>query len=1201
MKVEFLLDKDFVKFISGGDQTKGRAFIRGFAREAAKYLGGKINGLDEFAFSVTTEKRPVMKDIDRLLREGVQIDPEKGFVRDVVCNGKTLFGVRLTKKIAENPKPVNRARQFGENISVSPELFLPDAAFVDLGDFGQDDHPEQKASDEHKADGGKNATQKALDDIDAMFFSPVRRGKDLDSGSDDDEDPIDESLFDDDEDGDEDEDGEASEKRVPRFPDLMELFSQPEEDQRKTAREQKIEAYDLPTVMGKITEMREKLCEKVKGQEHAIEVLLNGMFSILSDKKAGEEDRPRGVFLFAGPPGVGKTFLAESVAKVLDLPFKRLNMSDYSDREIGVQKFAGMQPSYKSAEAGVATKFADDNPVSIMLFDEVEKASIDVIHLFLQILDAGVCRDAYTGEDVSFRKVIIIITTNAGRTLYEDAGRVDLSGYSDKQILQALVNDVDPHSQRAAFPAAIVSRLSQGSVVMFNHLDAYSLSLIASKELRKNVDELAERYSLQIEADPCLPLALLYSKGGATDARTIKGTAKSFVSGEVLSLFNKLIKNNPDCLSGLKKIKIDIDLDGAEEEAADLFKVASNPRVLVFTDKKNSALLQADGCKLLCVSDTEKAKNLLRGDIIFAVIDPMCGVRAQSFSPLDLDDVNSEGMDLFRYIRECHEELPVYVFAGESSEGKDFRTLLSRGARGVIEAGEKSGGQLNTAVEASLTDRACSNLSRSCKALFYNCAQILNGDGEEAEIKLAFLSLKRNIYGDDAETVLNTASRPRVKFADVIGAHDAKETLKEFSEFLKNPRAYYDNGARMPRGVLLYGPPGTGKTLLAKAMAGESDVAFIEKNATDFFNKYVGEGPRAVREAFRIARKYAPSVLFIDEVDAFGKTRTGGDMNHSAEEILNVFLSEMDGFSIDETRPVFVLAATNYEIDESSGVRRLLDPAFVRRFDRKIRIELPDAAERREFIEYYLAKHGIGNIGNDTIENLAVRSIGRSPADLEMIIEYAIRMMKGKPLDDKTLTDALDAEKFGEEKSWSEETVLMTTRHETGHALVSWITGSCPAFVTNISRGSFGGYMMHDSDESKFGYNRRELIDRICTALAGRAAELLYYGEEDGMTTGPSGDLQQATRLAWSLISHYGMLGELMTMPDEMLYSGSGQALRQKVNEILNEQLERAKTIISQNKPAFEALTDELLKKNSLTGKEVDDILSRFTKKSTKM
>ena len=966
------------------------------------------------------------------------------------------------------------------------------------------------------------------------------------------------------------------------------------------------EAQALPDVFEKIVRTRRVLNEKIYGQQHAVNAFTEGLFGVrvFADREK-ERKGPKGVFLFAGPPGVGKTFLAETAAEELGLPFLRVDMSEYSGSN-AVEEFIGTDAIYKGSKPGRVTGFVDEHPECLLLFDEIEKAHLTTIQLFLQLLEGARLRDVCMNKEISFRDVIIIMTTNAGHNLYEETDSVNLSGISAKTVINALKTDINPYTNEPYFPAAIVSRLASGTVIMFNHLEPFSLRDIVTREMRGRIGLLEREYGFSVEVDyPKVASAILYSEGGAADARTLKGAASGFVRRELLGLFSQFRSGSVrEELKKLKTIRITVDEKDGTPEASALFAPKSKKTVLVFCGGARKKALSGYTCGEFSVEATDdllRAQELLRGNLACAVTDVFCNVHEDGFLPSDPEDVDSDGVRLFRYAREYFPELPVYVVNTAEKENDRFLSFIASGARDVLiypEDGTQAFAEtLMQVCQNAVMAESAYKLARANKILSFNAEQYFSDGGKTAEIRLTSFSLKRAVRAEDKSSVLEDTSLPDVHFSDVIGAKDAKESLQEFVRYLKDPVAYLTKGVRPPRGVLLYGPPGTGKTFLAKAMAGESDVAFIQKNATEFFHRLVGEGPRLIRSMFSTARRYAPSIIFIDEVDAFARARTGSEAGQFAAEILNTFLSEMDGFVFDEKRPVFVLAATNFDIAPGRS-NRVLDPAFVRRFDRKIKVDLPDTEEREQFIAYYLKRHGIEDISASAIRNLALRSYGKSPADLEMVVEYAIRSAKGEKLTDEILEKALDADAYGEENEWREETVRQTAFHEAGHTLISWLNGKKPTYVTIISRGGFGGYMLNEIDDKKFGYTRQEMRDEICTVFGGRAAEVVFYGAE-GVSTGASSDLRKATALARDMLSTYGMDEAFgyASFEENAFGERVEEAVFRRVSEILKEEYARAVRLIEENKAAMQSLAGELIRKNSLTAEEIETVLSPFRAK----
>jgi ATP-dependent Zn protease len=317
-------------------------------------------------------------------------------------------------------------------------------------------------------------------------------------------------------------------------------------------------------------------------------------------------------------------------------------------------------------------------------------------------------------------------------------------------------------------------------------------------------------------------------------------------------------------------------------------------------------------------------------------------------------------------------------------------------------------------------------------------------------------------------------------------------------------------------------------------------------------------------------------------------------------DILTAFLTEMDGFKSQPDRPVFVLAATNYEVEQ--GRARSLDAAILRRFDRKILVDLPTRPERERYIRMKASKYETVCLSDEQIENIAMRSTNMSLADLESVFELALRnsiKSKDYKVDDKCFDEAFESFNGGEEKKWDAALLERTARHEAGHALISWASGDKPSYVTVVSRAGYGGYMQPADDEGKFVYTKAELISDIRCSLAGRAAELVYYGPEDGITTGASSDLRKATKLCERMICSFGMDEKLgLSTIDESALSGPYYpAIRERVNEILSAELAEARRIIADNTAAIDELVKALMDKNQLRDDEIDEIFSRHVKK----
>ncbi len=964
----------------------------------------------------------------------------------------------------------------------------------------------------------------------------------------------------------------------------------------------------LAETVEKTRAIQKFLLDSIFGQDQAVNSFVSGYFQAQLMSKCGRESRKsQATFLFAGPPGVGKTFLAEKAAEALQLPFRRFDMSEYSDKEANIE-FCGSDQVYHGHKKGNVTSFVSENPRCVMLFDEIEKAHINVIYLFLQILDAGRIRDNNTDEEVSFSDAILIFTTNAGKNLYDDTSISNLSAIPRKKILKALSTDINPTTGVPLFPAAICSRFASGNIVMFNRLGAHNLFTIAKRELNNNISGLERSTGLKLNLDEKVPAAIILAEGGNADARTVTGRANAFFHEELYELF-RLLVSEPSTADTLKTININVSIDGENREISDMFVNPAKPEILVFAeaDKFASVAETLDSIEVHFTESIEQAKEILFNyDISVILCDVCCNPRQSEKRVLNVEDIASEGRDFLLYALSRY-SIPVHLLQGKDNDinREEFLSFVKLGVQDILTfKGGDAGIFKKSVLEKCNIAYQQSNmlkLERENKVISYKTSQSISKSREVAEITLFDFKLSLAADIGDSKNILDNISKPDICFDDVIGAVDAKRELSYFVEYLKDPVKYVRKGVRAPKGVLLYGPPGTGKTLLAKAMAGESDVTFLTAEGNQFLKRYVGEGATAVHDLFASARKYAPSILFIDEIDAIGKDRAQMLQSDSTGDVLTAFLTEMDGFKTDTTKPVFVLAATNYEVEQGKG--RSLDPALLRRFDRCIYVDLPSKDERKRFLYAKAKSCKMVDLSDEQIDNIAVRSTGMSLAELDSVFELALRnaiYTEGGNVDDASFEDAFETFNSGEKKQWSFDSLERTARHEAGHALMCWIGGEKPSYLTVVARGSHGGYMQHSDSEDKGLYTKNELLAKIRTSLAGRAAEIVYYGSVDGISTGAAGDLYSATRIAEQMICKYGMDEEIgLSYLDEhnsnSLYAND---IRQRVNEILTKELNTAVNAVSENRNAIDKLVEALLDRNHLKENEIDSIIDKYVKRA---
>jgi len=459
-------------------------------------------------------------------------------------------------------------------------------------------------------------------------------------------------------------------------------------------------------------------------------------------------------------------------------------------------------------------------------------------------------------------------------------------------------------------------------------------------------------------------------------------------------------------------------------------------------------------------------------------------------------------------------------------------------------------------------------------------------------------------FGQSKARVIDPADKSqRITFKDVAGAKEAKEELTEIVDFLKNPKKFIDIGARIPKGVLLMGAPGTGKTLLARAVSGEANVPFFTISGSEFVELFVGVGASRVRDLFKMAKKAAPAIIFIDEIDAVGRVRgTGvGGGNDEREQTLNQILVEMDGFEPNEK--LIIMAATNRP--------DVLDPALLRpgRFDRRVMIDLPDRDDREAILNVHARKKPLGE--DVTLRTIAERTVGFSGADLQNLMNEAAILAareNRKKITQYDLIRSIEKVMLGPERKshvLNKREKKITAYHEAGHALVgSVLPYSDPVHkISIISRGRAAGYTLTLPFEDRRMQTQRQFRDEIAKSLGGYVAEEVVFGD---LTTGASNDLQVLTALARNMVAKWGMSDKIGPMA---LESDGGQALfgqgitsrdysdevarniDSEVRSIINEAHERAKDVLTKHRDALDAIAHKLVEVETLERDDFEKLL----------
>ncbi|MGS2719326.1 AAA family ATPase [Paraglaciecola aestuariivivens] len=929
--------------------------------------------------------------------------------------------------------------------------------------------------------------------------------------------------------------------------------------------------------------LKKQLSTKVVGQDCAINSVAKGFLA--STLKAGQG--PRLIYTFVGPSGVGKTYLASLFANYLneiegtDYQFSSYNMESYVDEKDAMRLF-GSGNQYVDSALGTLTTSVRNYPRQVILFDEIEKAHTSVVSSLLSLLDSGVVKDNTLQSPVDFSQCIVVFTSNLGQeTFLKNKTQQTLN------VFEVLKTAKNPDTG-VGFSPELVNRLAKGFPIIFNSLKINHLIRLAEKEVLAPANLNGVNFTLA----PEFSAFLLQSISPDISVRRLQSAIAKFQAEALLKAEEYLEDEISDiCI----KVKL-----------ADEFQSKDNHIKVLFLD---------DDHKLI---DTKKRFNLGQSATEFAGVSVSHCHNIKEFEShltqqnpdavlLDLEVINSAAslQNTIQRIIDCNPGIAIFTYVVDEQKNVSDICSINNELREhfVLSPQNEAKPQLENLVERVryylVTERQVRKLSKRHQALTYS----LDAHKSDSGLVLTINNFNHQqmVFSEDlTNTDFFDFSLPDIGLQDVIGLSRAKKRLTEVIGWMNQPSKLAAMQVDMPTGFLFAGPPGTGKTLLAKALAGECQLPFFNVSAADLSSQYKGGTTQNIRQLFSTARKYAPAIIFIDEIDAIGRKRSQKDQG-DGNLVVNTLLTEMDGFNQSD-EPVFVLAATNYP--------EALDSALTRpgRFDETIVCDLPNKAARQQFFDLFINKQNITWPKSD-IAKLVSRTQGLSSAEIEQILRESVyqAVSDNQSISVEHVNESINRISYGlpsDKVIMSDEEKKRTAYHETGHLLAyKLLFPNLPVdFITIIPRDQSLGFVATGRPDKYNGNTRVTIGHHLQVLLAGRVAEKILTGGDDFVSTGASSDIEKATYMAMSAIYEGGLSDDIGAVNLSLLTKFEESDLlhtaQQNVRKWIFESEKLAEKLLLDNFELFEHFAQVLLQKESMHGEQIDEVIKNFEQPS---